>query len=132
MNNHGGSRTPGPGKSLGPPTKHGVAKVPISGRVTPEVADYLRATGNMSETIEGAARRSKAFRQSQTAASDLPESTWSSLTDGKQQTWVAGVDFIEGRQNHIRSQSHGQAAARGFRSRTRARGLNVVIQWFRL
>jgi len=60
---HGGKRTAGPGKSLGAPPKRGVAKVPFSGRATPEVVEFLRQTGNISEQIETVVRRSKAFRE---------------------------------------------------------------------
>ena len=60
---HGGKREAGPGKSLGAPPKRGTAKVPFSGRATPDVVEFLRQTGNLSETVEETVRRSKAFRE---------------------------------------------------------------------
>jgi len=132
MNNHGGKRIPGPGKSLGPRPKHGVTKVPISGRVTPQVADFLRATGNISESIESTTRATTEFGKAMSAVSDLPDSTWASLIDGKQRVFEAGKDFAHGNQNSVRSQSHYEAKVRGFRSRTRTRGFDIVIQWFPL
>jgi len=59
---HGGKRTAGPGKSLGAPPKRGVAKVPFSGRVTPDVREFFRSRANASEWIEDAIRRTKDFR----------------------------------------------------------------------
>ena len=61
MSNHGGKRTPGKGKRLGRPPKEN-AKVAISGRVSPDVAEYLREVG-LSATVEQVVRRSKAFRE---------------------------------------------------------------------
>lgn len=63
---HGGQRTPGPGKSLGRPKKPD-AKVPISLRVSPDVAEYLRSQPNQSEAVEAAVRRSKGFRHIKSA-----------------------------------------------------------------
>lgn len=61
-NTHGGPRTPGPGKSLGRPPKPD-AKVPMSVRLAPDVAEYLREQENQSVTVEEALRRTKGFRQ---------------------------------------------------------------------
>lgn len=61
-NTHGGPRIPGPGKSLGRPPKPD-AKVPMSVRLSPDVAEYLRTQENQSTTVEEALRRTKGFRQ---------------------------------------------------------------------
>jgi len=58
----GGKRKAGPGKLLGAPPKRGVTKEAFSGRATPDVLEFLRATGNISETLESIVRHSKAFR----------------------------------------------------------------------
>ena len=55
--NHGGKR-----EGAGRRPARGVAKVPLSGRATPEVKAFLDSTGNLSEWIENAVRRSKQFR----------------------------------------------------------------------
>jgi len=59
----GGKRKAGPGKTIGAPPKRGTAKVPMSVRVTPDVSEFLRESGNASEAIETIVRRSKAFRE---------------------------------------------------------------------
>ena len=60
---HGGKRTPGPGKKLGRPTVHGVAKINHTLRLTPDVKAFLLQVGNGAELIEGLVRRSKAFQE---------------------------------------------------------------------
>jgi hypothetical protein len=62
MSNHGGKRVPSDGKSLGAPPKRGIAKLPYSGRATPDVVEFLRSRANASEWIEDAIRRTKEFR----------------------------------------------------------------------
>lgn len=58
---HGGPRTPGPGKRLGRPAKPD-AKIPMSVRLSPDVAEYLKAQANQSAAVEEAVRRGKGFK----------------------------------------------------------------------
>ena len=59
---HGGPRTPGPGKTLGRPASD-LSKVAVSFRLAPDVAAWLKSRPNQGEAIEAVVRRSKAFRE---------------------------------------------------------------------
>jgi len=54
-NNHGGPRTPGPGKHLGRPRK-AAPKRPISFRLAPDLVDWLKQQPNQGAAVERALR----------------------------------------------------------------------------